>query len=182
MGGGKENSRPWEALGCRQWARAPLQAARQLQTTTLVPQNQAQDDAQACPFFISLFYSVCRERRINPEHADSGGRAILKVQNLLDACMPFFIFNANGGPFAPRLFWLSGPDTSLAREADFQTESLCDFCDSASCNGVQEAPAFYHRPMSAGAPRTRAHIAENFLNWLSWGTEFNLQELTPFLK
>lgn len=37
------------------------------------------------PFSICLSFLVRRERRINPERADAGGRAVLQVQNLLDA-------------------------------------------------------------------------------------------------
>lgn len=73
---------------------------------------------QAFPFLICLSVLVCRERRINPERADPGCRAVLKVQNLPEIPPPemcTFSFHGCGGSLALRLSQPAGPETSLPR-------------------------------------------------------------------
>ena len=103
--GGKEHpSRYPGGTLARRWRRCPQRAG-------------SARGPHSVPLSISLSFFVCREGRIDPERADPGGRAVLKVQNLLDTSSPdlgAFSLHGWGGPLALRLSWPAGSDTSLA--------------------------------------------------------------------
>lgn len=86
LAGGQE--RPWGADGARACpGRRPLR--RPLLAATPVPHRHSggfrlKGTRRPFPFSICLSFLVCRERRISPDRADPGCRAVLKVQNLLN--------------------------------------------------------------------------------------------------
>ena len=114
---------------------------------------------QSAPFSISLSFLICRERRTDPERADPGGGAVLKVQNLLDASFPGLGTLSLLGGWAPcreaisagGLSSITSPEKLPARWGP-----LGNSVTKPACMGSRKCSP-------AGAFRVRTRVAENVL-------------------
>lgn len=116
-------------------------------------------------FPICLSVLACRERRINPDCAGTGGRAVLKVQNLPSVRPP----GTGAGslrdhvPLLPR----GGPGghTPTCRGC---LQPQASVPSVRKPGGTQGTLAVHQRPPQVSASGMRAQVAGNFPDWLFW--------------
>ena len=117
---------------------------------------------QSTPFSISLSFLICRERRTDPERADPGGRAVLKVQNLPDTSFPGLGTLSLHGEWAPCREAISADGLSSITSP----QKLPAWWGPLGNSVTKPACMGSRRCSPAGAFRVRTRIAENVLSWL----------------